>query len=94
VITGGALIMTGVFIAFALADIASMRQLGIGLTVAVLLDATLVRLVLLPAAIRLCGEASWWLPGWLRRVLPEPRIEGVATGRSGGGEVRGAPGAG
>ena len=48
VITGAALIMTSVFVAFALADVASMRQLGIGLSVAVLLDATLVRLVLLP----------------------------------------------
>lgn len=67
VVTGAALIMTGVFVAFALADIASMRQLGIGMTVAVLLDATVVRLVLLPAAIRLCGGAAWWFPRLPRR---------------------------
>jgi RND superfamily putative drug exporter len=42
--------------------------------VAVLLDATLIRLVLLPAAIRLCGGASWWLPGWLDRMLPAPKV--------------------
>jgi RND superfamily putative drug exporter len=71
IITGGALIMTGVFAAFALADLASMRQLGIGLTTAVLLDATIVRLILLPALIKLCGEACWWLPGWLDRLIPK-----------------------
>lgn len=69
VITGAALIMTGVFVAFAMADIASMRQLGVGLSVAVLLDATVVRLILLPAVIRMAGGACWWLPGPLRRVL-------------------------
>ena len=67
VITGAAMIMTGVFAAFALSDVISMRQLGIGLSIAVLLDTTLVRLVLLPAVIRLAGDASWWLPGPLER---------------------------
>ena len=62
VITGAALIMTGVFVAFALTPLTSLRQLGVGLTVAVLLDATLIRLILLPAAIRLCGKANWWYP--------------------------------
>jgi putative drug exporter of the RND superfamily len=70
VITGAALIMTGVFAAFAVAPIASMRELGIGLTVAVLLDATVVRLVLLPAIIRLAGRAAWWLPAPIERLLP------------------------
>ena len=76
VVTGAALIMTGVFVAFALTDLVSMRQFGIGLTVAVLLDATLVRLVLLPAAMRLCGDACWWLPAWLDRLLPELDVDG------------------
>jgi RND superfamily putative drug exporter len=76
VVTGAALIMTGVFVAFALSDIASMRELGIGLTIAVLLDATVVRLVLLPAAIRLCGRAAWWMP----RGLSRPRARSVARG--------------
>jgi RND superfamily putative drug exporter len=63
--------MTGVFASFAISDVANMRQLGVGLTVAVLLDATVVRLILLPAIIRLAGEACWWLPGPLARLLPK-----------------------
>jgi RND superfamily putative drug exporter len=76
VVTGAAAIMLGVFAVFAFADIASMRQLGIGLSIAVLLDATVVRLVLLPAAIRLCGDRCWSLPGWLERRLPEVDLDG------------------
>jgi RND superfamily putative drug exporter len=75
VITGAALIMTGVFIAFAAADIISLREYGIGLTIAVVLDATLVRLVLLPAAIRLLGRRAWWMPRWLDRRLPDVQLE-------------------
>jgi putative drug exporter of the RND superfamily len=73
VVTGAALSMTGVFIAFAVTDVAVMRQLGVGLTVAVLLDATLVRLVLLPAAIRLFGRWAWWMPRRLERLIDAPR---------------------
>ena len=77
VVTGAAAIMLGVFFAFALSDVLPTRQFGVGLFVAVLLDATIVRLVLLPAAMRLCGTATWWIPGWLDRLLPrlddEPR---------------------
>ena len=69
VITGAALIMTGVFAAFAMSDVANMRQLGVGLTVAVLLDATVVRLILLPAIIRMAGGACWWLPGPMARFF-------------------------
>jgi putative drug exporter of the RND superfamily len=76
VVTGAALIMTGVFVAFAATDLVSLRQFGIGLTVAVLLDATLIRLVLLPAAIRLIGDRAWWLPRWLDRLLPQLDAEG------------------
>ena len=76
VITGAALIMAGVFVAFATAEITNMRQLGVGLTVAVLLDATVVRLILLPAAIRLAGGACWWLPRPLGKLLgEEPKPE-------------------
>ncbi|MFL5893913.1 MAG: MMPL family transporter [Thermoleophilaceae bacterium] len=82
VITGAALIMTGVFAAFALSDITSMRELGIGLAVAVLLDATVVRLVLLPAVIRLADGACWWLPRPLGRLLGEERVEAEAEPRS------------
>ena len=62
VITGAAAIMMAVFIAFAGAPIANVSQLGIGLTVAVLLDATVVRIVFLPALMLLIGERVWWLP--------------------------------
>jgi RND superfamily putative drug exporter len=75
VVTGAAAIMLGVFAAFSFADVASIRQFGIGLAVAVLIDATVVRLVLLPAAMRACGRWNWWLPAWLDRRLP--RLEGV-----------------
>jgi RND superfamily putative drug exporter len=71
VITGAALIMTGVFVAFALAPIISMRELGVGLTIAVLLDTTVIRLVLLPAAMKLAGDRIWWMPGWMHRLFGE-----------------------
>ena len=70
VITGAAAIMMAVFIAFAGAPIATVSQLGVGLTVAVLLDATVVRIVLLPALMLLLGDRVWWLPRPLERVLP------------------------
>lgn len=70
VITGAAAIMMAVFVAFAGAPIATVSQLGIGLTVAVLLDATVVRIVLLPALMLLLGERVWWLPRRLERALP------------------------
>jgi len=70
VITGSAAIMTAVFLAFAAADVIPLRQFGVGLTIAVLLDATIVRLVLLPAIMRIAGPRIWWLPHWLERRLP------------------------
>ncbi|MDP1847906.1 MAG: MMPL family transporter [Solirubrobacteraceae bacterium] len=62
VVTGAALSMLGVFLAFGLSDIASLRQFGVGLAIAIVIDATLVRLVLLPAALHLAGRAAWWTP--------------------------------
>ena len=70
VITGSAAIMTAVFLAFAAADVIPLRQFGVGLTLAVLLDATIVRLVLLPAIMRVAGPRIWWLPRWLDARLP------------------------
>jgi RND superfamily putative drug exporter len=70
IITGAAFIMAGVFLAFAASPVTNIRQFGIGLTVAVLLDATVVRLILLPALIRLFGERTWHVPRWLDRALP------------------------
>lgn len=77
VVTGAALIMCAVFIAFALSGFVTIRQFGVGLTAAVLLDAFVLRLVLLPAVMRLLGERNWWLPGWLDRLLPNWHVEGA-----------------
>jgi RND superfamily putative drug exporter len=74
VITGAAAIMLGVFIVFAGEPIANVSQLGIGLTVAVVLDATVVRIVLLPALMLLLGDRVWWLPRPLQRVLPKLNV--------------------
>ena len=63
VVTGAALSMLGVFVAFGLADIASLRQFGVGLAIAVIIDATLVRLVMMPAALLFAGEWTWYTPG-------------------------------
>jgi putative drug exporter of the RND superfamily len=71
VITGAAAIMMAVFIAFAGSSLATVSQLGIGLTVAVILDATVVRIVLLPALMLLIGDRVWWLPRWMERALPK-----------------------
>jgi RND superfamily putative drug exporter len=70
IITGAAAVMAFVFLAFAVSPVANTRQFGIGLTVAVVLDATVVRLILLPALIRLFGERTWAVPRWLDRTLP------------------------
>jgi RND superfamily putative drug exporter len=70
VITGAAAVMVAVFFAAALASHIGVRQVGVGLAVAVLLDATVVRLILLPAAMRIVGERVWWFPAWLDRRLP------------------------
>ncbi|HET7507557.1 MAG TPA: MMPL family transporter, partial [Solirubrobacterales bacterium] len=74
VITGAAAIMMAVFIVFAGAPIATVSQLGVGLTVAVILDATVVRIVLLPALMLLLGDRVWWLPKPLARAIPNFRV--------------------
>ncbi|MDV8007885.1 MMPL family transporter [Rhodococcus sp. IEGM 1318] len=71
VIAAAAAVMVAVFFTFALADPLPPKEMGIILGVAVLLDAVLVRLVLLPALLRLTGRAAWWAPAWLRRILPK-----------------------
>jgi RND superfamily putative drug exporter len=70
VITSAALIMVCVFSVFVLTGVPSIKQLGLGNAVAIAIDATLVRLILVPAAMELLGEWNWWLPGWLDRLLP------------------------
>ena len=75
VITSAALIMISVFGAFVLSDDPNGKLFGVGLAVAVLIDATLVRMVLVPASMSLLGRANWWLPGWLDRILPHLDLE-------------------
>ncbi len=70
VITSAAAIMTAVFLGFALDPDVTVKTLGIGMAAAVLIDATLVRLVLVPATMTLLGRANWWQPRWLDRALP------------------------
>ena len=69
VITGAALIMVSVFAAFALAQIITIKSIGVGMTVAVLLDATVIRVLLVPATMRLLGAWNWWAPGILGRLV-------------------------
>ena len=70
VISAAAAIMVVVFLSFVLTPDVSVKQIGLGLAAAVLVDATVVRLVLVPAVMELLGTANWWLPGWLERRLP------------------------
>ncbi len=76
VITAAALIMVCVFSAFVLGDDRSIKLFGIGMAVAVLVDATVVRMVLVPATMELLGARNWWLPKWLDRILPHINVEG------------------
>jgi putative drug exporter of the RND superfamily len=76
VITSAALIMISVFLGFVVGDDVTIKMFGIGLATAVLLDATVVRMVLVPATMALLGNANWWLPGWLDRLLPHLDLEG------------------
>jgi RND superfamily putative drug exporter len=77
VITAAAAVMVCVFISFVLIDQREVKMFGFGLSVAVLIDATIVRLVLVPATMELLGRANWWLPGWLGRLLPVVHMEGA-----------------
>jgi RND superfamily putative drug exporter len=75
VITSAALIMISVFLSFVGNPDPTVKMFGVGLAVAVFVDATIVRLVLVPATMELLGSANWWLPHWLDRVLPKIQIE-------------------
>ncbi|WP_329500010.1 MMPL family transporter [Kitasatospora herbaricolor] len=74
VIFAAAAVMVAVFLTFALSGPLPPKEMGLVLGLAVLLDAALVRLVLLPVLLRLTGRAAWWSPAWLRRVLPDIRF--------------------
>jgi uncharacterized membrane protein YdfJ with MMPL/SSD domain len=77
-ISSAALIMVSVFAVFAFTGVPSVKEIGVGLAVAIALDATLVRLVLVPAVMELMGRWNWWLPAPLARVLPRASFEGRA----------------
>jgi RND superfamily putative drug exporter len=77
VVTAAALVMVGVFSIFATLSFIDMKQFGVGLAVAVLLDATLVRGVLLPATMKLLGDWNWYLPSWLEWLPKGPSLEGA-----------------
>jgi uncharacterized membrane protein YdfJ with MMPL/SSD domain len=74
-ISSAALIMTCVFSVFVLTGVPSIKELGLGCAVAIALDATLVRLILVPAAMKLLGDWNWWMPSWLDRLLPDFSFE-------------------
>ncbi|WP_282203373.1 MMPL family transporter [Kitasatospora fiedleri] len=75
VISSAAAIMVAVFTGFAIDPDITVKMIGVGMAVAVLVDATVVRMVLVPATMTLLGRHNWWLPRWLDRLLPELRIE-------------------
>src|SRR5690606_7661571 len=77
IITGAAAIMVVIFGAFSQGSMLALQQLGFGLAIAVLIDATVIRSVLVPALMTIVGDRNWWLPKWLS-WLPDLRIEGEA----------------
>jgi RND superfamily putative drug exporter len=89
VISAAALIMVCVFGAFILGDDRAIKMIGFTLAFAIFIDATIVRLVLVPAAMELLGKANWWAPDWLVRILPTIRVdaepENIPVGAGGGG---------
>jgi RND superfamily putative drug exporter len=79
VITAAAAIMCCVFFAFVFGDLRDIKLFGLGLGVAVLLDATVVRMVLVPSTMALLGDANWWFPNWLDRITPRLHVEGKSV---------------
>ena len=81
-VTSAAIVMVAVFCVFATLSILDMKEMGVGLAVAVLIDATIVRAILLPAAMKLLGDRNWYLPrslGWIPKVH-EPVLPGAGSG--------------
>jgi len=78
VITSAALIMISVFLGFVLGSDPSIKMVGLGLATAIFVDATIVRMILVPATMKLMGDANWWMPRWLDRLLPTIHLEGEA----------------
>lgn len=76
VITSAAMIMISVFLGFVLGSDPTTKMFGLGLATAIFVDASIVRMVLVPASMKLMGDANWWLPAWLDRILPTVDIDG------------------
>jgi RND superfamily putative drug exporter len=91
VITCAALIMVSVFAAFIVSDNIVVKMLGLGLAVSVLIDATVVRLLMVPAVMTLLGPRAWWTPRWLDRILPHIDAEGDQEQAAGQQDVSGRP---
>ncbi|WP_084106121.1 MMPL family transporter [Demequina sp. NBRC 110056] len=81
VVTAAAIIMASVFGGFVFSHISMIRPMGFGLAAGVLLDAFVVRMVIIPSIMHLLGEGAWWLPKWLDRILPNVDVEGSALER-------------
>jgi RND superfamily putative drug exporter len=92
VITGAALIMVAVFAAFALADVITIKSIGVGMAIAVLIDATVIRVLLVPATMRLLGDWNWWAPGPLGRFAARLGFSHVEADDAAGEAVDGAEG--
>jgi RND superfamily putative drug exporter len=83
VITSAALIMITVFLGFVFGENPAIKMFGLGLATAILIDATIVRMVLVPATMTLLGRANWWLPAWLDRLLPRVAVDAAPTDLTG-----------
>jgi RND superfamily putative drug exporter len=95
VITAAAAIMVSVFVTFVFGEDRVIKEFGMGLATAIFVDATIVRLVLVPSTMELLGDRNWWLPGWLDRIMPRVSFEGtpeeaaaISTAAGGGGGGR------
>jgi RND superfamily putative drug exporter len=77
VVTAAAAIMIAVFAAFVPSPVIFLKVIGVGMAAAILIDATVVRMLLVPAVMQLLGRVNWWLPAWLDRILPRVKIEGA-----------------
>lgn len=90
VITAAAAIMVAVFMSFALSEQRVVKEFGIGLATAIFIDATIVRLVLVPSIMQMLGRWNWWLPAWLDRIVPRVEIEAghehIAEAAAAGGD--------
>ena len=87
VITAAAAIMVVVFLSFVLEDDLILKIFGLGLATAVFIDATFVRMLIVPSTMELLGARNWWLPAWLDRLLPNLTIEGTRQSVGTGGSV-------